>query len=368
MYYDVAIIGAGVAGMAAASALARKGLTVALIESGQDNRINIGECLMADALPIMARLGFENEFIAAKYRSLQSYRVIWGALQPYERHLMTSPTGSGWIVDRRHFDELLLARCYDCNVDVYWKSKFQRIKQTMNGLWQFIFASVDMPDIEAHFVIDASGRARGLTKQLGIKSQQLDKMVASCCHIDTPDQSICGVANIVSDMNGWWYYAKFSHSRGSLCYFSDSDLGLPLSAEELLKQAQTTLSLTELLHQSKPVINTFRRCPAYSSALQQCIGHNWLAVGDAAMSFDPLSSYGMTSALSSAFYGSQAVLRYFKGDTAYLQVYQTLLQRNYLSYLVNREQEYRKVSRMNSVFWRRRQEAKAIHLKSAEAH
>ena len=363
MLYDVVIIGAGVAGMAAASVLARKGLTVALVDSGQAGGMKTGECLMADALPIMARLGLDSDFIAAAHTSLQSYRVTWGEPQPYERHLMTSPTGAGWIVNRSNFDAMLLDRCYDHNVRVYWQSRLVHVKQQFNSKWQLTFISVDMPDIEARFVIDASGRARAFTKQLGIKSQQLDKMVASCCHIENTNQDFSGVAHIASDVTGWWYYAKYSNSRGSLCYFSDSDLDLPTTPEDLLKQAQNQPYLTDIIAQSKPVLNTFKRCPAYSSALQQCIGDNWLAIGDAAVSFDPLSSYGMTSALSGAFYASQAILRHFKGDVEHLQTYQTLIQRNYLSYLVRREQEYRKIPADKSLFWQRRHSSKTIHSK-----
>jgi flavin-dependent dehydrogenase len=354
MQYDVVIIGAGVAGMAAASVLSRKGLTVALVDRGQAEGTKTGECLMADALPIMARLGLDRDFLAAEHTSLQSYRVTWGQSKPYERHLLTHPSGAGWIVNRSNFDTILLDRCYDHKVRVYWQCTLASVQPQLNGAWQLSFTNVDMADIEAKFVIDASGRARAFTKQLGIKSQQLDKMVASCCHIENTNQDFSGIAHIASDVNGWWYYAKYSNSRGSLCYFSDSDLGLPTTPEALLKQAQKQAPLTAFVTQSKPVLNTFKRCPAYTSALQQCIGDNWLAIGDAAASFDPLSSYGMTSALSGAFYASQAVLRYFKGDLDYLQVYQALIQRNYLRYLVNREQEYSKVPADQSLFWQRR--------------
>ncbi|QDO84074.1 FAD-dependent oxidoreductase [Shewanella psychropiezotolerans] len=81
-HYDVVIVGAGVAGMAISAVLARQGLSVVLVDRGQAEGISTGECLMADALPIMARLGLDTDFIAANHIALQSYRVSWGNSNP----------------------------------------------------------------------------------------------------------------------------------------------------------------------------------------------------------------------------------------------------------------------------------------------
>lgn len=353
-HYDVVIVGAGVAGMAISAVLARQGLSVVLVDRGQAEGISTGECLMADALPIMARLGLDTDFIAANHIALQSYRVSWGQQQSYERHLVSSPTGPGWIVDRHQFDSMLLAQCHHYQVRVHWQATLDHVHRQADDHWLLTFKHTDPPDIRARFVIDASGRARALTKQLGINSLQLDKMVASCCHIENDNQHFTGTAHIASDVQGWWYYAKYSPLRGSLCYFSDSDLGLPTSPEALLSQAAKQTPLVNILAGTRPIKHTFKRCAAYSSALQDCTGHHWLAVGDAAVSFDPLSSYGMTSALSGAFYASQAVMRFFNGQPEYLQVYQSLIQRNYVSYLARREQEYTKINPELSLFWQRR--------------
>ncbi|WDE09024.1 tryptophan 7-halogenase [Thalassomonas viridans] len=365
--YDVIVVGAGVAGMAAASALARQGLHIAVIDKGLPDVLKTGECLMADALKIMARLGLSEDFLAAEHRSLQAYDVTWGQVPGYQRHLLGSASGTGWIVNRRHFDAMLLEHCRRHKVAVFWQNSLQKIEKNAAGYWQLQLKGQQPICLSARFVLDASGRARAFVRQLGIASRRLDKMVATSCHIHSVSELSASVASIASDHQGWWYYAKYSATRGSLCYFSDGDLPLPDGPKSLVARASEQSLLAPLLADARPMTATFKRCAAYSSVLKSCVGDNWLALGDAAASFDPLSSYGMTSALSGAFYASQALVRHFNNQPKYLQTYQQLIQQNFLTYLETRLQEYEKVSGYDSPFWqRRRQEAAAGVVPRAE--
>src|SRR5262249_33678836 len=53
---------------------------------------------------------------------------------------------------------------------------------------------------------------------------------------------------------------------------------------------------------------------ANSSRLSEVVGDGWLAAGDAAVSFDPLSSQGILSAMSSGQQAADAVCRWMHGD------------------------------------------------------
>jgi len=102
------------------------------------------------------------------------------------------------------------------------------------------------------------------------------------------------------------------------------------------------------------------RTAAHSSALDHCAGTRWIAVGDAACSFDPLSSYGITSATGSGYYGGVALAEELKGKQGQLAAYQSLMQRTFLDFLEIRDSEYRRVSQFNSLFWQRRCGNKAL--------
>jgi flavin-dependent dehydrogenase len=80
-------------------------------------------------------------------------------------------------------------------------------------------------------------------------------------------------------------------------------------------------------------------------------------VGDAATTFDPLSSVGIMKGLRSGVLASYAIGDFFKGNTSGLEKYEALLKREFENYLATRAEYYRREKRWaNSVFWQRRHE------------
>src|SRR2546421_1412221 len=94
---------------------------------------------------------------------------------------------------------------------------------------------------------------------------------------------------------------------------------------------------------------------AHSHRLERMTGDGWLAVGDAAMTFDPLSAQGILKGLRSGIMASYAIGDYFKGSPAGLEKYEAVLAREFEEYLSTRANFYRQERRWErSRFWRRR--------------
>ncbi len=100
--------------------------------------------------------------------------------------------------------------------------------------------------------------------------------------------------------------------------------------------------------------------PAFEKGLAERAagaGAGWLALGDAAAAYDPLSSHGIGSAMGSGFYAGQAIASSLAGHpeearTAYLQ----LLQDAYGACLDLQRYHYAQERRWpDAPFWRRRQ-------------
>ena len=66
---------------------------------------------------------------------------------------------------------------------------------------------------------------------------------------------------------------------------------------------------------------------ANSSRLRTVVGDRWLAIGDSAAAYDPLSSQGILMGLGGAIESSQAILRFLKGESAALTDYATFIDR-----------------------------------------
>src|ERR1043166_2762543 len=87
----------------------------------------------------------------------------------------------------------------------------------------------------------------------------------------------------------------------------------------------------------------------------------WIAIGDSTISFDPLSSQGMLTALHSAKLGAEAMFfQYFNGGNEGkivqpLEVYQKYIESTLHKYMREKKFFYNKEQRWNNeVFWKRR--------------
>lgn len=94
---------------------------------------------------------------------------------------------------------------------------------------------------------------------------------------------------------------------------------------------------------------------ANSARLDRLVGEGWLAVGDAALSFDPLSSQGIFTALYTGMKAGQALHASLDGNQSALHEYSQQLEIIYSTYLHHRDTYYQLESRwMQRPFWKRR--------------
>jgi flavin-dependent dehydrogenase len=93
-----------------------------------------------------------------------------------------------------------------------------------------------------------------------------------------------------------------------------------------------------------------------SRLLNPITGPNWLAVGDAASRFDPLSSQGIVKALRSGIFASYAIGDLLvRSDPTGLRRYQHYITEEFRSYTQTRAKYYGQEQRWpQSPFWRRR--------------
>jgi 2-polyprenyl-6-methoxyphenol hydroxylase-like FAD-dependent oxidoreductase len=156
--------------------------------------------------------------------------------------------------------------------------------------------------------------------------------------------------------DGWFYSANLPGERMTVVYMTDSDLyrqGRRQFADLWWRQ----LSKTSQVRKRLPChadISKLRLVSAASTARLNPVGRDWCAVGDAAMSHDPLSGLGVTHALESAFQAAPAVQRYLaQGES--LSTYRHWVEGMLHRHLVARKQYYATERRWpGSAFWQRR--------------
>src|SRR5262249_18484069 len=94
---------------------------------------------------------------------------------------------------------------------------------------------------------------------------------------------------------------------------------------------------------------------ARSQRTEPACGDGWVAVGDAAMAFDPMASQGIAKAPAHARPRAAGIAAYLAGDASILHGFAHELDQEYSAYRAKRAAYYRGETRWpDAVFWRRR--------------
>lgn len=322
--WDVAIIGGGPAGSASAISLRQTfpSLRVLVLESSDYARPRAGEVLPPLARDILAHLGALSQMTAPVAAASRGLACAWGSEYLDETSYFYGMGGEGWHLERNRFDAMLAARAETLGATVRRKTSLQS-SQRIGSHWQLQLSGGEL--VEARFVIDATGRSATFARSNGARRQPHDALMAFS-RIFKHDDVVEPRMVVEACAHGWWYTAPLPARRRVVSLLTDADLGrrLGMSSEEPWKHALfATAHVYPLLKGASLEPGVMVRSAA-TVALDRVSDDGWLATGDAASAFDPLSAQGITSALRSGIlagfaagdilYGKhvQAVARYAK--------------------------------------------------------
>ncbi|MFE7800509.1 tryptophan 7-halogenase [Nocardia sp. NPDC057440] len=350
---DVAIAGAGVAGSVAALIAARAGRSVALIHA-RPRRRNRGETVPPEFRPLLEELGLWPEFLRSAPRECWSNHSCWGSAHPRERHYICHPYGCAWHLCLPAFEAELRAAATQQRVRLI-DGHVTRAENRTEHAALHVETSDHAIRVDAAVVIDATGRSARVARGLGATRLNIDQTTSFAATCEPAGNA--GVTDTLVEATdiGWWYSAPATDGL-SVMLVTDTevvDLGANGLGEQwvaLLHRAPNTSARARAA--ADPAIAVAAAGP---SRLHPVAGPNWLAVGDAAATYDPLSSSGILHGVSSAAAGARAadalLAQHFSAITDYTH-HETEL---FDDHLRQRSARYRSEQRWPaSAFWTRR--------------
>lgn len=363
MTTDVLICGGGPAGAAAALTLSRTGIDILLAHQPPPARVWVGEALPPAAKPLLAELRLLPDMEDAGHLVCTGNVFVWGQPHPVIHDFMRDPNGMGWHLDRPRFDASIRAAATAQGATVWANSRVLTLTD-QDERWQ---VRVRRPDgtetnVYARWVMDATGRSSGIARRLGAERQREDRLLAFIARFvpagnTKPDRDARTWIEAVH--GGWWYTALLPSQERVVVFHTDADLA---DRDQLRTPEGFATQLAEATHLNALLADFgyhIHERPhgvdASSGCLRTAVGARWLAVGDAALSFDPLSSQGLFNALYTGLRSGEALAAYLTGDPTRLPQYHQRIRSIYRRYLAHRDHFYAAERRwVAAPFWARR--------------
>lgn len=357
MHVDVVILGGGPAGSSAAISLLKKNYTVAVIERSCYSDLRIGETVPSKAVVLLEALGIDNKTFEHQLPSFANCSA-WGSSSLQRKNFLFNPFGNGWHLDRVKFDKQLIDHAEKSGACVFVNSNLIKILQVNPENWNITFSTGDeVKEISSHFLIDATGRNSILVKKQGGKRIIVDHLIGivsfqkSCLKKEQSNYTL-----VESVKDGWWYSADLPKNKAVITFMTDADL---YKKENRFLSEYWKGKLSETIFTRKRFTpsdgNKFFIYAANSYLMTKTFGHNWLAIGDAAMTYDPLSSAGILKALKDGVSASEAIHDFFSGKENAIEQMAGSFEMRFIKYLYQKKQYYRIEKRWeDSFFWKRR--------------
>jgi len=281
----------------------------------------------------------------------------WGGPELHFDDFMLKGAGPGWHIDRGKFETMLSAAARRAGATILLDSSVVAVESDEAGHRRQFIRQSTLESVQAGFFIDASGRGRHIW-QPHKGRKQYDQMVGIGLLARMPVREATSYTLVEAVSDGWLYSAQVSRDEIVACYMTDADLH---ARAKTRNRNEFRVRLAEAPHTSARLASANMLfgswCAAAGTSLRHvAAGANWMAIGDAAMSCDPLSASGLITALRSGIHAASVVTRGDALRERNLEPWSHYLASTFRSYLMMRRHYYALEQRFpDSPFWKRRQ-------------
>lgn len=357
---DIAIVGAGVAGTTAAIVAASTGNRVALLgPRAERQHAHFGHTVPPEAQPILNELGLRRELQTLRGVPSWANRSAWGSEYLRDWDHIYNPYGPAWQISANDLASALRREAISSGAHFIEGSLRTLRHDGASHHLQLAPSAKTIRSISARYIMDATGRRAAVARRLGGSRINYDHLVAAVGLLPAHGGAANTTTLVESTREGWWY--SIHTTRGLVVSFmTDADI-LSRSHGSIrenwiarLEEAPHTHTRAQTAHANWTALS-LTVASAATSMLDSVVGPGWIAIGDSAATYDPLSSHGILHSLSSAIRASGAVAAALSANCCALSDYHATECEEFHEHLRQRRSYYGTERRWrSSTFWARR--------------
>src|SRR5947209_13907968 len=310
--YEVAVVGGGPGGSSVATALARRGHKVLVLERDIFPRFHIGESQLPWSNEVFRALGVYEAICQAGFvhKWGATFCAIDGDSEQYADFAaaVETPTPQTFQVPRAKFDELLLEHSRQSGAEVL--QGYRAVDAAFAGdgaTLRFADAEGNERSVRVGVVVDASGRAGFLAKRFGRHERdQLLNNIAVHAHYEgiprLEGRRSGDIRMLIRADRGWLWLIPITPeviSVGAViprAIYNNQPKATPEETlEHFIASSPGSAPLFRAAHRVSPA----RFDADYSYLGTRMTGDRWVVVGDAAAFLDPIFSTGVLLAMQS---------------------------------------------------------------------
>ena len=360
--FDIVVLGGGPAGTGCAIGLARAGVREVLVaEAGRYEDERVGESVPPRFLPLLDELGVREDFLSEGHDPCHGSCSSWGDPHLGYNDFLFDPHGQGWHLDRRRFDAFLARKAAEAGARIALGTRFRGARDDGGDGFRVELAAEGRRPVEvgARFVVDATGMRALFARGRGARRRFLDRLLCVYGFFELgASEGVDALTLLEAVEPGWWYLARLPGGRLAVAAASDPEIVRAAGWHRLegwLGALAATRHLAPRLAGCRYLEGSLRFAPAPTFRLDRVAGDRWLAAGDAASAFDPISSQGIHKAISNGLAAAPAITARLAGDRGALDEYAAGVAARYTAFAENRDYFYGLEDRWpEAPFWRAR--------------
>ncbi|KAK7020672.1 hypothetical protein VNI00_017662 [Paramarasmius palmivorus] len=302
-HVQILVIGGGPSGSYAASALAREGFEVCVLEASKFPRYHIGESMLPSVAPFLEFIGAKDkiEQHGFMYKPGAAVKFCQSDREGYTDFVDLDPQYKAWNVVRSEFDEILLRHSAESGACIFEETRVNGVDfEGERPVRAHYIQNSKTGSITFDYLVDASGRA-GIMSTKYLKNRRMNsslKNIAYWGYWSGTGQYMPGTLRhnapwfeALTDESGWSWFIPLHDGTVSVGFVMDQATSnekkrtSSTTKEHYMDQFKFSPGLRKLIENGQLVVNRgkpdVQSASDYSYSADKYAGKHFRLIGDA---------------------------------------------------------------------------------------